>query len=230
MSRFVPEVGRGRAGIPSDLSLGKMLDKRAQTGEHPTPYLKNINVRWFSFDLAGMGLMDVKPEELDRVTALPGDLVVCEGGEPGRCAVWGGDPVAIQKALHRVRPAAGIDARYLSYALAWWTRREAFGSFITGTTIKHLPKEKLEKLPMPVAPAAEQCRIVDELEGRLTHVDAAVRGLRSALKVIEQARRAILLEPLREPGRNTGGHSRLRMRVSRDSVCSAHLTVIRVRT
>jgi type I restriction enzyme S subunit len=67
--------------------LGKMLDGKRQTGLYPAPYLRNVNVRW-TFDLSDITTMDVRPDELDRVLARPGDLVVCEGGEPGRCAVW----------------------------------------------------------------------------------------------------------------------------------------------
>ncbi len=176
----------------ASLSLGKMLDQKAQTGDHPTSYLKNINVRWFAFDLSELGTMDIRPEELERVTVLDGDLVVCEGGEPGRCAVWKGEPVAIQKALHRVRPDAGIHPAYLAYALSWWSRRRDFGNFTTGTTIKHLPQEKLRRMPVPVPPAAEQQRIVDELERRFSHLDQAVTGLRSALRMVASLRDATL--------------------------------------
>ena len=125
------------------MSLGKMLDAKTQTGEHPVAYLRNINVRWFRFDLGDLAVMDIAPVELERVSLNDGDLVVCEGGEPGRCAVWRGPSAAIQKALHRVRPHVGIAADYLALVLRWWSTRQDFDRFITGTTIKHIPKEKL---------------------------------------------------------------------------------------
>ena len=176
----------------ANLSLGKMLDKKQQTGHHPTPYLRNINVRWFSFDLGDLAEMDIRPEELDRVTVHAGDLVVCEGGEPGRCAVWGSEPIAIQKALHRVRPHHGVEPKYLAYALSWWTGQEGFDRFVTGTTIKHVPQERLRILPVPLPPLNEQRRIVDELERRLSHVDAAEAGLRAVERKLEVARRSLL--------------------------------------
>jgi type I restriction enzyme S subunit len=99
--------------------LGKMLDKVKNKGT-PRPYLRNINVRWFGFDFSDIQYMRVTDEELAGVSVRSGDLVVCEGGEPGRAAVWSrqGESMVIQKALHRVRPLGGISSQYLAYALA----------------------------------------------------------------------------------------------------------------
>ena len=116
-------------GAVSFMSLGKMLDTKTQTGKHPQPYLRNINVRWFSFELDDLAFMDIRPDEFERAAVVDGDLVVCEGGQPGRCAVWRREPMAIQKALHRVRPRSGISSDYLGLLLSWWVSRpETSGS------------------------------------------------------------------------------------------------------
>jgi type I restriction enzyme S subunit len=84
-------------------SLGKMLDKAKNKGE-PQPYLRNINVRWFTFDLSDLLQMPFLPTEADKYTAVKGDVLICEGGYPGRAAIWNEDyPIYFQKALHRVR-------------------------------------------------------------------------------------------------------------------------------
>ena len=84
-------------------SLGKMLDKAKNKGERQ-PYLRNINVRWFVFDLADLLQMPFLPDESDKYTAIKGDVLICEGGYPGRAAIWTEDyPIYFQKALHRVR-------------------------------------------------------------------------------------------------------------------------------
>ena len=84
-------------------SLGKMLDKAKNKGE-PQPYLRNINVRWFSFDLWDLLQMPFLPGETEKCTAVKGDVLICEGGYPGRAAIWDEDyPIYFQKALHRVR-------------------------------------------------------------------------------------------------------------------------------
>lgn len=192
----LPELPEGwivaRLGAIAEMSLGKMLDKKQQTGNHPTPYLRNINVRWFSFYLGDLAEMDVRPEELDRVTVREGDLVVCEGGEPGRCAVWRSEPIAIQKALHRVRPHDGISSAYLALVLRWWSEQQGFDRFITGSTIRHIPKERLRSVPVPLPPPGEQARIVAEAERRLSLLDAAEVSSKAALAKAKHLRRSLL--------------------------------------
>lgn len=196
VSDRLPPLRRGWAstvlGGISQMSLGKMLDRKASTGLHPTPYLRNINVRWGAFDLEDIGVMDIPPEQFDRVAVISGDLVVCEGGQPGRCAVWRGDPIAIQKALHRVRPLPGVSADYLALVLAWWTAQPTFERYITGTTIKHIPKEKLELLPVPLPPPQEQDRIVAEVDRLSSFLDACERAVDAGLTRSAALRRSIL--------------------------------------
>jgi len=184
------------------MSLGKMLDHKRQTGAHPVRYLRNVNVRWFGFDLSDLALMDVAPSEFERVSVQSGDPVVCEGGEPGRCAVWRGDPVAIQKALHRVRPVEGVLAEYLAIVLRWWVDRTEMERFITGTTIKHVPKEKLRLLPIPLPPADEQGRIVAEVERQFSILDAMAKTIDAGLQRAGALRRSILSQAF--SGRLTG--------------------------
>lgn len=176
----------------AETSLGKMLDAKQQTGEHPTPYLRNINVRWGSFDLSDIAEMDVAPHELDRVLAQPGDVIACEGGEPGRAAVWRGDPIAIQKALHRIRPAAGISPDYLAYGLRAAASTKQLDRLFTGTTIKHLPQEKLRQVQIALAPTAEQERIVAAIEEAFSKLDAGEAGLRVVRQLLKRMRDAIL--------------------------------------
>jgi type I restriction enzyme S subunit len=179
-------------GDVAAMSLGKMLDAKAQSGEHPKRYLRNINVRWDSFDLSDLAFMDIRPEEFDRVAVTDGDLVVCEGGQPGRCAVWRGEPIAIQKALHRVRPKHGVSGAYLFLVVRWWVTRPEYERFITGTTIKHIPKEKLRLLPVPLPPSEEQARIVTEVERQLSFVDACERAVDAGLARSAALRRSVL--------------------------------------
>src|ERR1019366_3442011 len=84
-------------------SLGKMLDRAKNKGKLQ-PDLRNINVRWFAFDLSDLLQMPFLPEESAKCTAAKGDVLICEGGYPGRAAIWNEDyPIYFQKALHRVR-------------------------------------------------------------------------------------------------------------------------------
>src|SRR5687768_11019975 len=91
--------------------LGKALRPSERDGPRHRKYLRNANVRWDGFDLSDLATMHFSEEESRRYSLEPGDLLVCEGGEVGRCAIWGGqvDNCHFQKAIHRVRPHAGLD-------------------------------------------------------------------------------------------------------------------------
>ena len=69
----------------ADFRLGKMLDEEKNKGEL-MPYLANVNVRWGEFDLSDLREMRFEDRELDTFGLKHGDIVMCEGGEPGRCA------------------------------------------------------------------------------------------------------------------------------------------------
>ncbi|MFR3755373.1 MAG: hypothetical protein ACLTW9_29570 [Enterocloster sp.] len=97
--------------------LGKMLDKEKNVGL-PEQYIRNINVRWFSFDLSDLLKMRIETKEIEKYSIKYGDLIICEGGEPGRCAVWDrNDSIFYQKALHRVRFKNGENPKLYMYYL-----------------------------------------------------------------------------------------------------------------
>lgn len=195
MSDLPPGWEWSTLGEVADTSLGKMLDKGRESGQHQVPYLRNVNVQWGRFDLNSVLNMDIAPEQRQAYEVVQGDLLVCEGGEIGRCAVWPGSSeyIGIQKALHRVRPNVGIDVRYLRHQLEWQSRNGILTTFATGSTIKHLPQQQLRQLRIPVPPTPEQRRIVTALEDHLSHVDAAERSLDVARR-----RRTALSRSLRE--------------------------------
>lgn len=128
--------------------LGKMLDAQKNKGEYQ-PYLANINVRWGSFDLENLSLMRFEKDEEERYGIKYGDLIMCEGGEPGRCAIWRDElpNMKIQKALHRIRPNTElVDVEYLYYWFLLSGRNDLLRRHFTETTIKHLPGETLKQL------------------------------------------------------------------------------------
>lgn len=155
-----------------DQRLGKMLDKAKNVGTL-RPYLRNINVRWFSFDLSDVKEMRVEDRELDAVSVRNGDLVVCEGGEPGRCAVWTSSAAGfvIQKACHRLRPQGRLSSHFFSFVLASEVSAGRLKKEFTGSTIQHLTGESLVPFTVPLPPVAEQVRIVAEVERRLSLLD-----------------------------------------------------------
>lgn len=145
-----------------DMRLGKMLSKASVTGKSPFPYLANRNVQWDYVDLTDLQEMDFSQQEMVKYSLIAGDLVVCEGGEVGRTALWRGEMenCFFQKAIHRLRardrsvvPAYVL--RYMRYA----ANRGLLQDFTTQTSIAHLTGEKLATVPLVLPSAHEQQRI-----------------------------------------------------------------------
>jgi predicted GIY-YIG superfamily endonuclease len=172
----LPELPEGWCWVTieqlGDHRLGKMLDAEKNVGTS-RPYLRNANVQWFWFDTSDVAEMRVTDEEYEDVSVREHDLVICEGGEPGRCAVWerGGPTIAIQKALHRVRVHGDVTPWILAYQLAVDAETGRLSASFTGTTIKHLTGESLRAYAFSLPPQDEQRRIAKRVEEARTSTE-----------------------------------------------------------
>lgn len=175
-----------------DSRLGKMLDKEKNTGIN-RKYLRNINVRWFSFDMSNLLEMRIEDEEVDKYSIKYGDLVICEGGEPGRCAVWEkGNTIFYQKALHRVRFLDNSNPKFYMYYLWFASQSGQLSKYFTGTGIKHLTGQSLARVLVPTAERTSQDSIVAEIESRLSVCDSIENMVDTALQQAEALRQSIL--------------------------------------
>ncbi|MDD2898370.1 MAG: restriction endonuclease subunit S [Desulfuromonadaceae bacterium] len=155
--------------------LGKMLDAAKNKGEL-RPYLRNVNVRWRKFDLTDILNMRVEEKELTRISVRKGDLVICEGGEPGRAAIWDMDgEFVIQKALHRYRCNEHVLPEYLLFCLEHDYFSGRLSRYYTGATIKHLTGRALAEYPIPLPPIDEQKRILVSA-GNLIQIISTVKN------------------------------------------------------
>ncbi len=181
-------------GSISESRLGKMLDKEKNIGE-PRHYLRNINVRWFDFNLHDLLEMRIEDNEVEKYSLRKGDLVICEGGEPGRCAVWEKDDrIFYQKALHRVRFTDGSIPEFYMYYLWYAAQIGQLNSLFTGTGIKHLTGQSLVKVQVPKAGRTTQEFILNEIESRLSICDSIEQTVNTALAQAEAMRQSILKE------------------------------------
>ncbi|MEJ7774636.1 MAG: restriction endonuclease subunit S [Nocardioidaceae bacterium] len=179
-------------GDIADCRLGKMLDQVKNRGEE-RPYLRNVNVQWGYIALDDIKYMRITTDEEERYAVQPGDLLVCEGGEPGRCAVWrDGREMYLQKALHRVRPRGGGSPDYLRWWLQYSASAGRLDRLLTGSTIKHLPGRQLARADVVLPPVAEQQRIAERLDEIERRQASAQRHLHCALDIVERFRRAVL--------------------------------------
>lgn len=175
-----------------DSRLGKMLDKEKNTGIN-RKYLRNINVRWCSFDLSDLLEMRIEDEEVDRYSIRYGDLVICEGGEPGRCAVWEKEtPILYQKALHRVRFLDKSNPKFYMYYLWFSAQNGQLSKHFTGTGIKHLTGQSLAKVPVPTTERSRQDFIVAEIDAKVSVCDSIEETVDTALHQAEAMRQSIL--------------------------------------
>lgn len=184
----------------ADFSLGKMLDQEKNRGEL-LPYLANVNVRWGEFDLENLRSMRFEANEFDRFSLKAGDIVMCEGGEPGRCAIWKEQRSGMmyQKALHRIRTHECLDSSYLFYYFLDLGLSGGFAPFVTGAAIKHLPKEQLAKVEVRYPDLPTQKLIASVLSG----YDDLIETNRRRIALLEESARLLYREwfvKLRFPG------------------------------
>ena len=180
-----------RLGSVGDMTLGKMLDVTKNKGTL-RPYLRNINVRWGAFELSDVLEMRFEDDELERYSIRHGDLVICEGGEPGRCAVWQSEEVVFyQKALHRVR-AIEVLPEFLYYVIRHFIISNQYERYYTGTTIKHLTGQSLRIIPIPLPPLNEQKLIVEHLQRIIEEIDKIETEKTEALSLVSFAKSKIL--------------------------------------
>lgn len=189
-----------KLGNVTDSCLGKMLDQNKNKGDYQ-PYLANVNVRWGEFDLEDLPLMKFEESEQERYELKYGDLVICEGGEPGRCAIWKEQipNMKIQKALHRVRVHDCLDYRYLFYWFLLAGKTGELDQYFTGATIKHMPGQKLKEVVIDKPPLEIQHRIADILSA----YDDLIENNQKQIKLLEEAARRLYKEwfvDLRFPG------------------------------
>ena len=178
--------------LASEYVLGKMLDKNKNKGKERL-YLGNINVRWGYFEFSNAKTMKIEDDEIERYSVKYGDLIICEGGEPGRCAVWKHEAeMFIQKALHRVRFPSYYSADFAFYYLSYAVKLPLVTDLLTGTTIKHLTGTALKNIPFPVCSINEQTQIVAILESKLTACDQLAAELAKQLKQAELLKQAVL--------------------------------------
>ena len=157
-------------------SLGKTLDKAKNKGDLK-PYLCSINVYWDGIDLTTVKETRLEENELPKYLLRPGDLLICEGGDVGRSAVWEStQEMYYQNALHRVRFYGEINPHYFQLLLECYKGNQILDAYSKGMTIKHLVQTALNTIVFPLPPLPEQTRIVDAVNRLLPYLHSYDRA------------------------------------------------------
>jgi len=177
-----------------DLQLGKMLNAEAAGGTDQYAYLRNVNVQWDRLNLDDLATMHFSATDRKRCELRCGDLLICEGGEVGRAAVWNGQlsNCYFQKAIHRVRPRDRANTRYLMYCLWAAACRSVFAVEGNQSTIVHLTGEQLRVHRFPWPSEGEQAAIVAHLDELAITTKALRESLDKQIDLLLEHRQALI--------------------------------------
>ncbi len=186
------------------LQLGKMLNKKARETVPKFPYLGNKDVQWGHFDFSDLREMHFDEQEREKFRLIPGDLLVCEGGEIGRTALWTGEfGCYYQKAIHRLRvqSPSKVDPRFILHFMRFAASHGLFTDLTSQSSIAHLTREKLARLKVPLPSLLEQRRIA----AILSSVDGAIEKTQAVIDQVQVVKCGLMQELLTRglPGRHT---------------------------
>lgn len=175
----------------ADSRLGKMRDKQFITGNHLYPYIGNSHVRWFEINTSDLLEMDFNEREKETFSLKYGDLLICEGGEIGRCAIWKNqrENCYFQKALHRVRLKKSLKNEFIQYVFFFYSKRDGFKNVSSKSTIAHLTGVKLKETLLPIPPIELQnqfAAIVEKTESLKTRYQQNLTELENLYAALSQ--------------------------------------------
>jgi len=178
-----------------EVLLGKMLDDKKITGDYLGRYLRNTDVQWDNVNDERLPQMDFRPQEVERYKVVKGDLLVCEGGEVGRCAIWEKDETCFyQKALHRLRPYSKSKdfPRFMFYVLSNAVHQERFMSRANKATIAHLPADAFRQYRFGFPSFDEQKLIAEYLDKEKYKYDDLLNEVDESIVLLKEHRTALI--------------------------------------
>lgn len=182
-----------RLGDIFHIQQGASMSPKRRKGVNPKPFLRTKNVRWGYVEMSDVDEMDFTDEEISKLVLKRGDLLVCEGGDVGRTAIWQEElPLCLyQNHIHRLRAIIQVEPKFYMY----WMQTAyqvlyVYGGEESRTAIPNLSSRRLQQFIAPLPPLEEQRRIVaylDQVHQQVTALKQAQAETEVELKRLEQA-------------------------------------------
>jgi type I restriction enzyme S subunit len=183
-----------RLGEIAEHNAGKTMHGSQNTGKE-RKCITTSNLYWGYFDLKKLKEIRIEDKELSSCTATKGDLLICEGGESGRSAIWEYEyDICFQNHVHRVRPYDGVINYFLYYIMLYLDYSGQINNYRKGMGISNLSGKALSSIIHPLPPSAEQKRIVTKLDELMKLCD----NLEASIKESQQQNELLLQQVLRE--------------------------------
>jgi len=139
-------------------------------------YITTSNVYWDKIDLNNVKEMYFSIDELEKYTVRKNDLLVCEGGDIGRSAIWDKDyEIRFQNHIHRLRPLVDMSVKFYYYVFYLYKTFGLIGG--NGIGIQSLSSNKLDELILPLPPHNEQFKIVKQIEKMILNISQIEKSL-----------------------------------------------------
>ncbi len=192
---------RKRLGEIFGVKQGVAMSPKRRQGISPHPFLRTLNVLWGRIDLSTLDKMDFTYDELAKLSLKPGDLLVCEGGEVGRTAIWRGEleVCLYQNHIHRLRMLNDnvIPEFYMYWMQAAFQVLGSYSGQESMTTIPNLSGGRLKSFMVPLPPMEIQHRIAAELKEKMVHAEKLRTSIEKQLEAINALPQAILSKAFR---------------------------------
>ena len=178
-----------------NVTLGKMLQNEPKSPDDVLrPYLRAANIKWGGADLSEIKSMWFSPAEVDNLTLESGDLLVSEGGDVGRSALWREEitPCHFQNSVNRVRSRGNARTDFLGYWMSVIKAQGYVDILCNKSTIAHFTAEKVAAVMVPIPSAAEQTAIAAFLDRETAKIDALVEEQRRLIDLLKEKRQAVI--------------------------------------
>lgn len=169
-----------RIGEIAQHNAGKTLDSGRNTGQE-RKYITTSNLYWGYFELENLKSMPIQETELNKCTAIKGDLLVCEGGEAGRSAIWNFDyDICFQNHIHRIRPYEKINSEFIYWYFYYLHLSRRINLYRKGMGISNISGKSLASIPIPLPPIPEQNSIVKKIAQLMRLCDALQNSIQQS--------------------------------------------------